>query len=141
MIKPLGWISRRNIIISVITLAIAGELTGMIIDLVKFQAKRQLHPYFFSGEIFTGVKGSLRGETFLGYLTDRNIKDDAVPMRFTQAQYALAPTVLDFGNANHRLIILDFQDEKLAFAAAIKLTAHPIKRSPQGIILAERTGL
>jgi len=141
MTRTPEWLNRHTILFAVITCAILFGLTGMAVDIFHFQAKRSLHPYFFGGELFAGVKGSLGDEKFIGYLTDRNIKDDAVAMRFTQAQYTLAPAVLDFDNATHRLVILDFQDEKQAFAAAIKLSARPLKRSPQGIILAERSGL
>ena len=136
-----GWISRQNIFVAIISGAIIFGLTGLFRDISASRLKRQAHPYFFSGEIFAGIKGAQGTETYIGYLTDRDINNDAVSLRFTQAQFTLAPAVLDFGNARHRLIILDFHDEKKALAEAITLSLRPLKRSPQGIILAERPGL
>lgn len=141
MIKIPGWLTRRNTAYLIILLAIAGGMTEVVRGLAAAEAKRQGHPYFFGGDMFAPLKGASGAEKYIGYLTDRNINDDQVSMRFTQAQFTLAPVILDFNNPNHRLLILDFQDEKKAVSTGIDLKARPLKRSPQGIIFAERLGL
>jgi hypothetical protein len=141
MLNRPNWLNRHNIIITTIIGAIIYGLITMTLSLSEFYAKRRAHPYFFGGDLFTGIQGDQGSEKYIGYLTDRNINDDAVSMRFTQAQYTLAPVVLDFNNPDHRLLILDFQDVSKAVETARRLSLRPLKRSPQGIILAERPGL
>ncbi len=136
-----GWLTRRNSVRLILLLAIIGGSIDVMHDLKTLFVKRRLHPYFFGGDLFAPIKGASGNEKYIGYLTDRDIKDDKVSMRLTQAQFTLAPVILDLGNSTHHFLILDFQDEKKAFAAAVQLSAKPLKRSPQGIIFAERQGL
>ncbi|MEI6437472.1 MAG: hypothetical protein WCO69_01830 [Candidatus Omnitrophota bacterium] len=138
MIKLPVWLTRQNIILAVISLSFAWGIIGTIRDLSALETKRRVKPYSFGGNIFAGVKGATGEEKYIGYLTDRDINNDKVAMRFTQAQFTLAPIILDFNNPAHRLLILDFNDLKLARAAAEKMKLRPLKVSPQGIILAER---
>jgi len=60
--------------------------------------------------------------------------------QFSQAQFALAPVILDLNNLNHRFLIFDCDDERRAFAAMQQIHAKPLKRN-MGIILAEREDL
>ena len=135
------WLSRQNIILTIIVISISCGMIGTMIGLSNSLAKRRAIPYSFGGDIFAGIKGANGTEKYFGYITDRNINDDKTAMRLTQAQFTLAPAILDLNNVNHRLLIIDFADEKQAIALAVKLTARPLKRSPQGILLVERPGL
>ncbi|MBF0388280.1 MAG: hypothetical protein HQL20_10610 [Candidatus Omnitrophica bacterium] len=135
------WLTRQNIVFAFIGLAILWGIVGTVRELTALQAKRRAQPYAFGGEIFAGIKGATGSEKYLGYLTDRDINNDKVAMRFTQAQFTLAPLILDFNNPNHRLLILDFQDLKQAVALAEKMQLRLLKRSPQGLLFAERPGL
>lgn len=140
MLKP-AWISRTNLLFFIVAAAISFGLLKTTQSLSAAHAKRRAVPYFFGGDIFSGIQGALKNEQFVGYMTDRNIEDDKTSMRFTQAQFALAPSVLDLNNPNHRFLIMDFTDEKKAFAMAASLRIRPLKQGPQGILLAERPGL
>ncbi|MBF0595594.1 MAG: hypothetical protein HQL22_11610 [Candidatus Omnitrophica bacterium] len=135
-----NWLSRRNFMLAIIAAAVLYGTGCGLIELCSMYAQRQTHPFFFEGDLFAGVKGATGGEKYLGYMTDRDINIDKIAMRFTQAQFALAPVILDFNNSNHRLLILDFQDLKQAVALAQKLQLKLLKRSPQGLLFAERPG-
>jgi hypothetical protein len=134
-------ISRHHFFIGFIFLALCAGIINSVTDLAQMQAKRKTTPYFFGGDLFAPIKGANNNERFIGYLTDRNIDTDAVSMRFTQAQFTLAPTILDFNNPQHHFLLLDFQDPKQAIAKAQELNARPLKLSPQGILFAERSSL
>ncbi len=140
MRRPL-WLTRQNIVLSIISIALIGGAFETIRELTALHARRALQPYSFGGDIFAGVKGASGQEKYIGYITDRDIKNDKVSARFTQAQFTLAPVILDFNNINHRLLILDFQDLKQAAALGEKMKLRLLKRSPQGLLFAERLDL
>lgn len=130
--------TRQHFVYTVIILACAWGLFCSLRELSILEAKRKVQPYTFGGDIFAGVKGATGSEQYIGYMTDRDIKDDKVSARLTQAQFTLAPLILDFNNPDHRLLILDFQDPKNLAGIGQKFTLRLLKRGPQGIALAER---
>ena len=131
--------SRHALITGLIALATAAGFIGVARELSDMYVRRQTHPYVFAGDIFAPIRDAAGNAWAIGYLTDRDIKSDAVSMRFTQAQFSLAPVVLDLNNPAHHYLILDFSTPQQAYAAAVQSKAKPLKISPQGIIFAERT--
>ena len=75
---------------------------------------------------------------YVGYFTDRDQNLDETAAEFAQAQYAIAPTILDMNYQKHELILLDCTDETVAMAKVKELGAIPLKRNKFGIILAKQ---
>ncbi len=134
---PVPWPTRIMLATVVLASTIGG--VNVIRELSTMMALRAQRPYAFSGETFAPIKPAITDERAVGFITDRDIeKDPAASLRLTQAQFTLAPTILDLNNPGHRFLILDFTDRKNAMAATLQLKAKPLKISPDGIIFAER---
>jgi len=132
-------VSRRAIFfLALVSLAVLIGAVNTVRELITLSEQRAARPYFFGGEQFAPIKPAIKNERAIGFMTDRDINKDTVSMRFTQAQFTLAPTILDLNNPEHRFLILDFEDRQKAFAAAKQANARPLKISPEGIIFAER---
>ena len=71
-----------------------------------------------------------------GYYTDKNLEHPLAIAQYEQAQYVLAPTVLELGNTQLPLIIVDCTTPQIALEKIKKLKLTPISASPSGIILA-----
>ena len=78
------------------------------------------------GYQFTGIKSRILGIKKVGYLTNRNMSSEKNDPEFLQAQYMLAPTILDLNNAEHKFIILDYTDLKYMYYQMKTLNAMPL---------------
>ncbi len=120
-------------------------LTGIIllfncIDLtiaaVKLAEKRKKSPFYFSGFQFLKLQDVFRGVSYVGYYTDKDLSDKQNTAQFSQAQYILAPTILELNNLSHEFILFDCTSEKAAYDKIKEIGAIPLKKSTSGIILA-----
>ena len=80
--------------------------------------------------MFNGIK-------YVGYYTDKSLDVNQNAAEFAQAQYVLAPTILDLNNLNHEYILLDCSAEDIAFEKIKEIHAIPFKKR-LGLILAKR---
>jgi hypothetical protein len=77
--------------------------------------------------------------TFISYITDGDLQAPDRYKLFTQAQFVLAPTILDPENPNHQHVLLVFQDETHAWQTIKHMNRMPIlKNDNYGIIFAQR---
>ena len=106
--------------------------------MTKFSAWRRSHPYYFTGSNFSGLQSLLRASKYVGYYTDKNLDINQHAAQFAQAQYSLAPIILDFNNTDHDYIIFDCRNELLAILKMKEINALPFKRSILGMILAKK---
>ncbi len=86
---------------------------------------------------FAGLQPLFAHIPLAGYYTD---KDMALPLsiaQFEQAQYMLAPTVLELNNTSLPLVIFDCTTPETAVAKIKELGLVPLSASNTGIILAE----
>lgn len=67
-------------------------------------------PYYEPGYQFAHFRDFLKNESQIGYITDRDITPEKNTAEFLQAQYMLAPIVLDLKNAGHSFFIIDSVD-------------------------------
>ena len=101
---------------------------------------RGLMPFYFSGGLkFSGLEETLRGVAVAGYYTDKNLKEKSVAAQFSQAQYILAPTILDLNNTSHEFIFFDCANETESMKKIKEIGAVAVKRNNFGIILAKKT--
>lgn len=105
--------------------------------LVQLHKFRPLARVNFAGNQFAGLDQFLGTETHVGYITDRNPTDDKTIARYEQAQYMLAPVVLDLNNPKHRLLIFDCTSDEAALYKLNQMGAVPLKRNQFGIILGQ----
>ena len=104
----------------------------------EVRGKRQKHPQIFLGWKFSGLQETLAGVPFVSYYTDRDLDDRINAMQLAQAQYVLAPTILDQHNLGHEFLLLDCDDPARAWDHITTEGLKPVKASPFGTILAKR---
>lgn len=107
-------------------------------ETIKIRRQRQSKPFYFSGFKFLGLENFFHDVSAIGYLTDKDLSDKQNAAQFAQAQYLLAPTVLDLNNTNHRFILLDFTTEQKAMEKIKEIGAAPYKKNQYGIFLAQK---
>ena len=88
---------------------------------------------------FIGLEQFTKDFKYMGYYTDIDIKkNEPAAKTFAQAQYWLAPTVLDFNNLNHEYIIFVCSNEETALKKIAEINALALTRNNLGMILARR---
>jgi len=90
------------------------------------------------GTQFIAFKERLKDIKQLGYLTNKDMSEENNDSSFLQAQYMLAPTILDLNNSNYPLNILDYPDPVHMIFKLRGLNARPARSSPYGQVLAEK---
>ncbi len=80
-----------------------------------------------------------KDQIYVSYVTDKNLKDIKPLKQFSQAQYILAPTILDPENLTHPFVIVDCSTEEAASRKIKQLNLRPIKKNAFGIIIAQHT--
>ncbi len=103
------------------------------------QEKRKHLPFYFSGYRFLGIESFFKGIKYAGYYTDRDLNEEEISAQYAQAQYILAPTILDLDYSQYKYILFDCTSESAAIAKIKKMAAIPLKKNQFGIILAQQT--
>ncbi len=88
------------------------------------------------GGKFLGLENITKKINLLGYYSDTN--DDESNKLFSQAQFILAPTVLDYNNTNHEFILLVCKNDLQALEKIKELNAEPLFVNKFGMILIRR---
>jgi len=119
---------------------------GLCFLLIAFNAYQLIRnllparPIAFGGLAYAGLHDILRNETHIGYITDLSMDDDRNLAEFEQAQYMLAPAILEWNKSNTRFLIVNCSNDAAAFQKLKDLGAAPLKRNQFGIILAQNPG-
>lgn len=119
-------------------LLILGNIPSLIKAMRTLKGYKKLIPYQKIGQQFAGLAPYLQGIDFVGYYTDEDFHQDRPVKTFAQAQYILAPTVLEHNNFNHEYILLVCQNEARAWQKMRELNAVPLRRNVFGMILARK---
>jgi hypothetical protein len=129
-----------KIFIAITALLVGWGSVQTIQELIKLTRLRQKNPFVFGGEAFTGIKDLIQGEKYVGYITDKDLKADKNIAEFSQAQFSLAPVILDLNNPNHRLLLINCESKQRAQAVLQYYKARPVRKNNLGVILAAREG-
>lgn len=129
-------LSKQNLLIAGSLIVLLVNTAALTREMAHIQQARQNSPYIFLGKKFSGLREMLKNTTSVGYYTDKNLDDNLSARQFAQAQYTMAPVVLDLHNTDHEFIIFDCDNEAAAAAKMKEIPAVPIKRNNFGIILA-----
>ena len=129
-------LNAKNAILALLGLSAltsAVELAGRTIDHRLHPAAMPLHS--LTGQ-FIGLQNAFAHVLRAGYYTDKNLDAPLTIAQFEQAQYVLAPTVLELNNTNLPLIIFDCTSPAVALAKIKELSLTPVSVSNTGLILA-----
>lgn len=107
-------------------------------ELTRTHNRRKLNPYIFYGLAFSGIDKILTGTKAVGYYTDRDLDQTENAAIFAQAQYTLAPVLVEINNFDHEFILLECTSEDIAMAKVKEIGAIPVKKNKLGVILAQR---
>lgn len=97
---------------------------------------RKRRPYVFLGVKFLGLKDFVGHVQYIGYYTDKDLDQNQNAMQFSQAQYVLAPVILDLNNLRHEFIVFDCTSPKAAMDKIKEIGAVPLRVNQFGVILA-----
>ena len=124
------------IFIIVVALLIVFNSTASYKEIRLLRQIRRQVPYIFMGNKFLGLKAILKDAKSIGYYTDKNLDDNKPALQFAQAQYTLAPIILDLNNTNHSFVLFDCSSEEIALQKIKEAGLVPMKKNQFGIILA-----
>jgi len=100
----------------------------------KIQKIKSVIPHQEVGKKFYGLNTILKNIEYVGYYTDKDLKTLKNNKQLTEAQYIIAPTILDLNNTKHQYILFDCSNEEIALKKIKKLGVIPLQKH-QGLIL------
>jgi len=123
-------------------LLLGGLTVFNTINLVKSGLKltkiKKIIPYQFDGYKFSGLQETFKNVKYIGYYTDKDLKETKALQQFSQAQYILAPVILDPDSTDYPYILFDCSTDDIALKKIKELDVIPLKKNKFGIILARR---
>ncbi len=114
---------------------LAVNITRYYQEYTQMRRKRQESPYLFLGLQFSGLQDILENAETIGYLTDKDLQAQPNAMQFAQAQFILAPVILDTNFSGHKYILLDCSRPEIAWAMIKKFRFQPLRKNQFGIVL------
>jgi hypothetical protein len=127
----------RSVLLSAMTgIFLLSGLFHTYKDVSAFIRKRKIQPYAFMGDQFKELRHTIKNIPRIGYYTDRSFSNIYTEAQFTQAQFILAPVILDLHSLEHPFIIFDYENRTTALEKIKNAGMLPILVNRQGIILA-----
>jgi hypothetical protein len=129
----------RQIIILALSLLVIIYSFSFFIKLYKNISFITTHlPFQEPGYQFKSFEKYLSGVHEIGFLTDKTMSPEDNDGIFLQAQYALAPTILDLDNTDQHIFLIDCRNFITAFDIMQHLKAGPIYVNEYTKVLAEK---
>jgi hypothetical protein len=128
----------RNIRIIFLTFLVLAAIFDLVTAYGQALAElsdRTSIPLHSLGFQFMGLKSVFKDVRTVGYYTDKDLNNTLAIAQFEQAQYMLAPTVLDLNHTQYHWVIFDCTSPQAALAVIKQLGLTPVKIN-HGIILA-----
>lgn len=94
------------------------------------------HPISFPGIKFSGLTEYLQDEKKISYITDLDTKETVPLAEYEQAQYIMAPVILDLSKQPHKFLVINCSSEMAALRKLKEWQAKPLLRNQFGVILA-----
>ena len=127
----------KHIFIALVSIILVLNAMQLGQELRRMKEIREKTPYIFIGVKFGGLKDILGNTSYIGYYTDKSMDNRVDALQFAQAQYTLAPIILDLNNTDHEYILFDCSQEQIAFEKIEEIGAIAIRKNQFGIILAK----
>jgi len=95
-------------------------------------------PHQHIGYKFEGLQKVLKNVEVMGYFTDKSLDDPEQAKLFSHAQFAIAPTMLEFNSLDHEYILFVCSDERIAWKIIKEINGMALNRNRFGMILVKR---
>jgi len=135
---PRKFPSLQSLFFPVALFVILANAAAFLKETYQDRQNRKMAFYYFSGIKFSGLEAMFRDIPFAGYVTDKDLSQKQNAAQFSQAQYVLAPTILDLNNTAHEFTFFDYTNKEKAMVKIKDIGAVPIKQNAFGIILARK---
>lgn len=126
----------KNIALILIGISVAISICQISARTYKERTTQGAFPLHSLSYQFLPLQPIFKNVPRAGYYTDKDLEIPLAVAQYEQAQYVLAPTVLEINNTNLPLVIFDCTSPKVAITKMQELNLTPISVSPQGLILA-----
>ncbi len=136
---PTSYFYLKGIFLCCVIASIIFNAFYLFKETAALSKSRKENPFFFSGSKFEGLGEILKSTGHVGYYTDKDFSNNQHVSQFAQAQYVLAPIVLDLNSTQRRFVLFDCTSEEIAFAKIKEIGYLPLKKNQYGIILAEKS--
>jgi len=113
------------------------NISGLQYETDKINMVKKLFPYLKIGYKFKGLDRFINDAEFIGYYTDDDLSENEPGKLFSQAQYVLAPTILEENNTDHQFVLFVCSNEINCLNKINELNATILGRNQFGIIIAE----
>jgi len=127
----------RTLFLAIAILLLAFNLQTLFNKLQDMRKVRQKIPFLFMGYKFSGLKDILADTQIMGYYTDKDLDAKGPALQFAQAQYILAPVILDLNNIDHEFILFDCSRPEIAQDKIKEFGMIPLRKNQFDIILAK----
>ncbi len=84
---------------------------------------------------YAGISEFIKGQRRIGYLTEQSLDNIAAAFEFAQAQYALAPVILDFNNPNLEFVIISTASTQAALEMIRTARLEPVATNKLQVLL------
>jgi hypothetical protein len=125
----------KNTFLTCLILIAGFDLCTAYIQAMGELTDRTSIPLHSLGFQFMGLENVFKDVRTVGYYTDKDMNNTLAIAQFEQAQYMLAPTVLDLNHTQYHWVIFDCSNPQTALTAIKQLGFTPLKMN-HGIILA-----
>lgn len=129
---------RQTLFLICLFAAIVINLAGLYQEHKQITKLRTLMPHQSIGQEFEALRSFTKNIEYMGFYTDLPEEDTKNAATFSQAQYILAPTILDYNNTNHEFILFVCSRPEVAMQKIKEIGAIPLKANGTGMILARR---
>ena len=136
--KPNKLLKSSYLFVFIVIVLILLNSLDLLKETVIIREFKKSLPFRFLGLKFAGLESVFRDIPYIGYYTDKDLNEKQNAAQFAQAQYILAPAILDLNNTNHEFILFDCTAEDKALKKIKEIHAVPIKKNDFGIILARK---
>lgn len=113
---------------------LAVQAFNLIREITRLHKVKKMVPHQRVGQNFYGLNRIFENVEYVGYYTDKDLDEPSNNKRFSEAQYVVAPTVLDINNTDHHYVLFDCAREANALEVIQKLDLH-IMQKHLGLIL------
>lgn len=137
--RPFMHLTQQQKIISGLMCAlILGQTIQTTLTLSRIWPIKHPAAFAFAGQKFEPLAPFLKGQKYAGYYTDANVNEGHNLLELLQAQYTLAPVIVDPENINRRYVIVNTVDIPRAIEKFKAMGTTLVATTPYGIFLVER---
>ena len=133
-------LNARNFLLGCFALSAALSTVQLVQRTIEHRLSPAGRPLHSLSEQFVGLRKLFNQMPRAGYYTDKDLNLPLVIAQFEQAQYMLAPTLLEINNTSLPLVIFDCSSPQIALSKIRELNLVPVSASNTGLILAVNKG-